>query len=157
MGHRGGEIMNLIGNIMRFFVSRRASGQTYGQICELLKTGGQSIDTRLRRAADSPENRQQAGHVIGMERWGAQRLASVLDNTAAVVDEYDSYRPAAGENLASLADAFQKARAETLSLAARLEPYADQKVVHNNMGEISVKTWLSYLNSHANMESESIK
>jgi hypothetical protein len=149
--------MNIIGNIMHFFVEMRANRQTYQQICETLESGKQSITAVMSQAADTPDNRKQAGHVIGMERWSTHRIASVLDGTPVVIDEHDSYRPSPDLSLSALADEFQKVRDDTLALAARLEPYALQKVVHNAMGEISVKTWLSYINSHSVMESRSIK
>jgi hypothetical protein len=115
------------------------------------------IGQALRQAPDTPANRNQAGHVIGMERWGTQRLASLINGTVAAMDEYDSYRPSADLDLPALADEFLKVRADTLFLAARLEPYAQKKVMHNDIGLLSVKTWLVYLNNHSRMESKSIQ
>jgi len=149
--------MNLVGRIVHFVIENRARGLSYTQVCQNLQSGGEKIDALLRQAEDTPANRSQAGHVIGMERWGIQRLSCLLNGTPPLMDEYDSYRPAQELPMPALADAFKETRATTLALAARLEPLADQKVAHNNIGDLSVKTWLAYLNTHATTESRAIK
>jgi hypothetical protein len=149
--------MNLTGHIMRFFVETRARGQRYQQICQNLQIGGIKIDALLRRAGDTPNNRSQARHIIGMERWGIQRLTCLLSGTPPLMDEYDNYCPAAELPMPALADQFKETRATTLSLAVQLEAISDKKVAHNSMGDISVKTWLFFLNSHASVESGSIE
>jgi len=149
--------MSFVGRIIHFVIEYRSRGLSYAQACQDLQSGGEKIDALLRQAEDTPANRSQAGHVIGMERWGIQRLSCLLNGTPPLMDEYDSHRPAQELPMPALADAFKETRATTLALAARLEPLADQKVAHNNIGDLSVKTWLAYLNTHANTESGAIK
>jgi hypothetical protein len=149
--------MSFVGHIIHFFIERRAQGQTYAQVVETLKSNRETVSAALRQATDTPANRLQAGHVIGMERWGAHRLSSLLDHNAPTLDEYNGYRPSQELSMSALADAFDQARATTLALAAQLEPFAGQKVPHNDIGDLSVKTWLVYLNNHASMESRAIK
>jgi hypothetical protein len=95
-------------------------------------------------------------HVIGIERWGAHRLAAAVARSV-TNDEYDGYRPSGDLSMPVLADEFHKARLETLVLLDPLRAYGDKKVTHNNFGEISVKAWLSYLNRHAGIEVRRIR
>jgi hypothetical protein len=149
--------MSFVGQIIHFFVENRTRRQSYDQVCQGLKSGGEKISALLHTAEDTPANRTQTGHVIGMERWGVQRLSCLLNGTTPVMDEYDGYRPSLDLSMPTLAEEFEKARSATLALAVRLEPLAQQKVPHNSMGNLSVKTWLAYLNIHASTESRAIK
>jgi hypothetical protein len=73
------------------------------------------------------------------------------------MDEYDSYRPAAKVKMVGLAEEFRRTRAETLALVDRVGPVVDKKVPHNDLGAISVKAWLAYLQAHASRESSKVK
>jgi len=130
---------------------------SYAQACENLKSGGETALAALRQAQDTPANREQAGHVISMERWGAARLRALLEGSGEKTDESGSYRPAPELDMAALAQEFEKARAETLALTERLEPMASFRARHNEFGRLSGKAWLVYLNNHANMESHDLK
>ena len=149
--------MSLVGTLARFFIENRARYVSYAEACQNLKNGGETAAAALRKAADTSANREQAGHVISMERWGAARLRSLLEGNGEKTDESGSYRPDAGLDMTALAQEFEKARAETLNLAARLEPQASQRARHNEFGKLSGKAWLVYLNNHANMESHDIQ
>ena len=93
-------------------------------------------------------------HLIGIERWGQQRLRVALGEPLAL-DEYDPYRPE-GEDWAGLQQCFQRTRQETISLSkslrmARLD--VGTRICHNQFGEISLLGWIFYLNFHAKLES----
>ena len=118
--------MSFVGRIIHFVIEYRSRGLSYAQACQDLQSGGEKIDALLRQAEDTPANRSQAGHVIGMERWGIQRLSCLLNGTPPLMDEYDSHRPAQELPMPALADAFKETRATTLALAARLEPLRRQ-------------------------------
>jgi len=98
-------------------------------------------------------NYKRLNHIIGIERWGQQRLKVAL-GTPFVMDEYDGYRPPFGLSWNELQDMFNQTRLDTLALANRLnEQGAVQKTVfHNTFGEISTTHWLYYLRVHANSE-----
>jgi len=73
-------------------------------------------------------------------------------------DEYDGYRPAPGLDWPGLQAEFQSTRRETLALARQLEQAgAEARVHHNEMGELSARGWLYYLNMHADMECKRLK
>ena len=148
--------MSFVTNLIHAFLESQASHVTLDDLGKKLRTEGESITARLKQAADTPANRTQAGHVIGIERWGAHRLAAALAGNAAQ-DEYDGYRPSANLSMPVLADEFFKARQETLGLIEPLRAYGEKTIPHNNFGEISVKAWLSYLNRHASLESRKIR
>ena len=108
--------MSLVGSIIRGFMERRAARQSFDEICQGLTTSGDKLTGILRKAADTHENRDQGGHLIGIERWSDHRLESVLTGIAPVRDEYDNYRPAYDLSIPALANEFQRTRSETLAL-----------------------------------------
>jgi hypothetical protein len=150
--------MSLFGSLLRSFIEYRASKASLDQIREGLVTGGGEVAERIAAAADTPANRLQAGHVIGIERWGANRLRSALTpNTAPPTDEYDSYRPRDDQPVKALAAEFKSARAETIELLEPLRNAQDCRVQHNDLGPLSVRGWFTYLTNHAGMESKRMK
>jgi hypothetical protein len=149
--------MSLVGSIIRGFMERRAGRQSFDEICQGLTISGEKITGLIRNSPNTSENREQASHLIGIERWSDHRLETVLASATPVRDEYDSYRPSPDLAMSALADEFQRTRSETLVLCEKLRPYADKRVFHNDFGEITVKTWLVYIQSHAARECKSIK
>jgi hypothetical protein len=150
--------MSLVGSLIRSFVEYRASKASMDQIREGLVTGGDEVAERIAGAADTPANRVQAGHVIGIERWGANRLRYALTpNTPPRIDEYDSYRPRDDQPVKLLAAEFKSARAETIALLESLRSAEDCRIPHNDLGSLSVRGWLVYLTNHAGMESKRLK
>lgn len=143
--------MALIGNLIRSFVEKRSAKMPFETLREAFITSAEPIAMRIQQAADTPRNRAQAGHVIGIERWGAHRLQTAL-GAPFILDEYDAYRPDAERDMPTLAADFRQTRVETLSLVDELRPLLDQTVRHNDLGEMSVRAWLMYLSSHAERE-----
>jgi len=149
--------MSLVASLIGFFIKQRAASKSYAELKADLKNSGEVLTQRLHSADDTPANRQAAAHVISIERWGTQRLSSLLDGSTPQMDDSNVYCPGADLDLAALASEFEKTRPATLALADRLEPYAGEKVQHNELGSLNVKTWLFYLCNHAQMESRRIK
>jgi hypothetical protein len=150
--------VSFVGSLIRMFVERKASKTSLDEIRKGIETSGKDIAARIAGAVDSPANRMQAGHVIGMERWALQRLRSALSPaTPPVMDEYDGYRPSADLSMDVLAGEFSTARADTLVLLEDLRDLQDCHVLHNDLGSLSVRGWLLYLDQHASLESKKIK
>jgi hypothetical protein len=148
--------MSLTGLIIRFFVEQRAASTSLDDLRAQLAAAADEIGGRIEKAANTPANRSQAGHIIGIERWGDRRLRVALGEPF-LRDDYDAYRPDPGLGLPALAQEFRHTRAETIALLDRLHPVTEQHVVHNDLGEISVTAWLVYLHAHANRESKALK
>jgi hypothetical protein len=148
----------IVAMLFRTFLEGPAKGKSFGELSGKLDDSGQTISARLVEAADTPQNRQQLGHVIGIERWGQHRLRSLLGETM-VLDEYDSYRPDAALDMTALRKMFVQTRAESVALVASMQQQRvnlTARVMHNMAGELSVAGWLNYLKNHAEMESKGI-
>jgi len=150
--------MGLIGSLLRFITERGARGHSYQSLGQRLATSGEEVADRTERMADTPKNRAQANHIIGIERWGQRRLRVALGEPL-LHDEYDGYR-VQGDTVAALREAFRSTRAETLALVQQLEaaglPPATT-VPHNDMGETTLRGWLYYLTVHASRESRRLR
>jgi hypothetical protein len=147
--------MSLIGTILRMILERSSRNLTYEKAIDKLRHSGESIANRFGNAPDTPANRKQARHIIGIERWSQHRLG-VAQGEALVVDEYDSYCPDEGLSMAELRAAFDSTRQETLALVQQLQNNhvpLDKKIFHNDAQDLSLRSWFGYLNGHASRES----
>jgi hypothetical protein len=145
--------MSWAGKLLGLYTRRRAAGRTARQLIDELASSGETVVERMARAADTPRHRKAAAHIIGIERWSARRLRTALGDTV-VTDEYDGYRPSAALDMAALAGAFAEARQQTVALAERAADLPDSVTVrHNELGELSVRAWLTYIENHATRES----
>lgn len=75
-------------------------------------------------------------------------------------DEYDAYRPRTDLSMEQLRAALVETRMETVRLARELGARAVEAtgtVAHNQFGELSLRGWLRYLDTHANLESQRLK
>ena len=150
--------MSFIGTIIRSYVESRAAKTSLEEIRKELESNRDEVSRRMAAAADTPGNCDQAGHVIGIERWAAHRMRSALSpSESPVLDEYDGYRPASDLPLSALAAAFRDTRAETLALLETLREMQDCRIPHNQLGDLSVRGWFVYLSNHAEMESKKLK
>jgi hypothetical protein len=150
--------MSIMGSALRALVERGASKYSVEELEAHLRESGEEVTGKLAAAADSPHNREVACHVIGIERWGQSRLTTCLGRPR-VDDEYDGYRPAA-DSMATLTEEFREARRDTLAqieLLRQIDGLESRTCAHNDMGELSVKGWLSYLDSHATRELRRLK
>ncbi len=151
--------MSLIGKIIRFVIEKKAAKKKLNILQNDLRTSSQRVAERIRSAADTRENRGQASHLTGIERWAQPRLRVFLGDQL-VQEEYNGYRPSQGLNMAAQARAFSETRTATLNLIAALEKAKipdTQTVPHNDLGQLSLRGWLLYLESHANRESLGLK
>ena len=145
--------MSLVGRLLYFIFERNAKKVDLEQIGARLEESRGKRVARFVQAADTAENREKVGHLIGIERWGQARLISALGGPLSQ-GEYDTFRPPADLSLPALTEAFKQTRAETLALIPQLQRagVADRTIPHNEMGELSVKGWLVYFDSHGNRE-----
>jgi hypothetical protein len=145
--------------IAGLFLETPVRSQTLEGMAGRLAESGRSLEQRFVAAPDTPANREQLSHIIGIERWGQSRLQVPLGKPY-VRDEYDGYRPPSGATWPELCAAFVEARSATVALAGQLGQAGVSPatyVPHNQIGEISVKSWLQYLNMHANFEGKRVK
>jgi hypothetical protein len=118
-----------------------------------LQRDGESLYKNLAALGDKPRHRDILSHIVGIERWGQNRL-EVLLGKPFVQDEYDGYRPARETSYTDLLQQFQETRAHTVALAQRVVEANKENgtVPHNMFGDLSAKGWVRYLNLHANSE-----
>ncbi|NOK63504.1 MAG: hypothetical protein GFH27_549371n3 [Chloroflexi bacterium AL-W] len=144
--------------VVGLFFERPARNRTLAELARDLETSGQKITTRLGVFNESLPNRIQLLHIVGIERWGQRRLRVALGEPP-LLDEYDDYRPDSALAWDELRTTFGETRRETVQLAQTL---IDQDVDgatlvrHNQFGPLSIRGWLHYLNTHANIESRRI-
>lgn len=152
--------MSVVGSLIKYFlVGRLASKTNLTEYPAKLETSGREILQRAQGATDTKQNRHQLNHIIGIERWGQSRLRVTLGELLKR-DEYDEYRPFPNRSWGDLQNDFQQTRQETIALAKELIQRGippTQAVLHNSFGDLTIKEWLQYLNSHANMESKRLR
>ncbi|MBX3001477.1 MAG: DinB family protein [Caldilineaceae bacterium] len=151
--------MSVIGTLLRVILERSSRTLTYGQALEKLHNSGESTANRIGKGADTPKNRKQAAHIIGIERWGQRRL-KVVQGEPLVIDEYDSYRPTEELSMAEMGNAFHSARQTTLALVSEMQRDGvplTKEIFHNQAQDLTLRAWLNYLNSHASRESMRIR
>ncbi len=151
--------MSFIGTALRMYVERSAKGKNYDDLIGALQKDAAASLPRFQQAADTPVNRKQAGHVIGIEKW-CQRRVRVALGEPFVQDEYDGYVPSPELSMAHHADIYRKTRDETIALVRQLQAQGiplDQKVKHNDMGEVSLGGWFAYITGHGGMEAKRLK
>jgi hypothetical protein len=147
--------MSMIGSIFRRFSERAGQKLTLAEWQTELVKSGEGVNGRFKASTDTSKHHSTGRHIIGIERWGQSRLRVFLGEKL-VMDEYDDYRPAADLDMAALGAAFSETRQETVALAAKIEEASvsvTQTVAHNDMGDLTVRGWLAYLNGHASRES----
>jgi hypothetical protein len=151
-------LKRLMGKVLRFVVVRPASKKSIDAIITDLEQNGQALSQKMHAAPDTPKNRNQIAHIVGIERWGLNRMHTVFGEPMGE-QEHDPYRPNDGLTTDQMADAFDETRAETLALARKAKEAGKLEAAapHNDMGDISLKAWLFYLDSHADREAGRIR
>ncbi|MDV6374870.1 DinB family protein [Deinococcus arenicola] len=152
------------GEVKEFVVSRvleaPAGRSSYTDLGQSLERAGTALAGRGARAGDTPANREVLGHIIGIERWGQNRLRMALGKKLYESDSYQTYRPAADTSLAELRDLLSQTRSGTVDLARQLHvspPEEGATVNHNGLGPLTAKAWLRYLTQHADLESRKLR
>ncbi|MEZ4731636.1 MAG: DinB family protein [Caldilineaceae bacterium] len=144
--------------MINLFIERPGLKLSLAEWSQRLAKDGDAIDQRVAKS-QSPQAGTTLRHITGIERWGQRRLQVALGEPP-VQDEYDGYQPAADLDVTALREAFRATRETTVTLAqqlaaANLDPAFT--ISHNQFGPLSVRGWLSYLNTHANFESKRIR
>lgn len=145
--------------IVRLAVERPAKGRSTVDWADTLAASGAKLKERMVASADTPANCRQLRHIIGLERWGQRRMRVALGEPF-INDEMDGYQPPVDLSLAELIDVFLNTRDETVQLARRCaaDPRAESTLVrHNQLGPLSIRGWLQYLDLHANLEARRLR
>jgi hypothetical protein len=151
--------MSLSGSLIGFVVELQAITTSLKTIEYKLNKSQRVISKRIIAADESHRNHEKSRHIVGIERWGQHRLRCALDE-ALVMDEVDDYILADSHFGIDIAQDFDVTRQETLALIQGFlaAPGSEKrKVPHNDLGPLSVKGWLVYLNLHAEMESKKLR
>jgi len=151
--------MNPLSFIFRSVFQLQVRNKSLAELVDAAEKSGNTITTHLADKTDTPYNRQQLRHLIGIERWGQRRLQTLLGEPP-LRDEYNGYQPAESLDFAALRNEFTQTRQATLDLVRTLQQKgvaATGKAYHNTMGDVPVTIWTRYLTMHAAMESKRIK
>lgn len=144
--------------LVNLLLVRPGRKHSFAEWAPKLVQDGEAIVQRI-GAKQSPKASATLRHMIGIERWGQRRLRVALGEPF-VQDEYDGYQPNVNDDWATLLDAFRTTRQTTVALTQQLAAagMTDQVLIpHNQFGPLPVRAWLSYLNTHANLESRRIR
>lgn len=153
--------MALRKTLTRFVVTRLlehpAARSGIAGLVKSLESHQAKIEHHITAKPDSPRHRAVFSHIIGIERWGQNRLKVAL-GAPYIRDEYNGYRPAKSDTREELLTAFRATRAETIRLAHQLDADGKEQVCvpHNAYGDLTALGWLRYLDLHATMETKKI-
>ena len=117
------------------------------------------LRARFAAAADPAKAALTLRHILGIERWGQQRLRVALGDAPFVRDGHQPYLPATDLDLAGLLRLLVQTRTETVALARRIAASSrgDTRVEHNALGPLSAAGWLRYLRVHGDLEARRVK
>ena len=148
----------LTGAVSGLLLEQPLKNKDMAEIAQELDLAGSRLIRTFTDAKDNPDNRRLLSHIVGMERWGQSRLRVALGEPL-TLDEYDDYRPPRESTWSALQDAFSETRQLTVAVVRQLGQanVADVKVPHNQFGPLSVRSWLRYLDLHANLEAKKLK
>jgi len=144
--------------VSSLLLERPFKNKDMAEIARELDLAGGRLKRTFAAAKDNPDNRRLLSHIVGMERWGQSRLGVTLGEPL-TMDEYDGYRPPPQATWPALQDAFSETRQQTVALVQQLGQthVANIKVPHNQFGPLSMRSWLRYLEMHANLEAKKLK
>jgi hypothetical protein len=148
--------------IAQFFVSmmveRPAARRGTRVLADELESALAPLVERLQRSKAPERASKQSQHIVGIERWGQQRLRVALGEASFERDSHHPYLPDANLDLPALLDVLRNTRAETVALARRIEQQGRgaERVEHNALGPMSANGWLRYLRVHADLEARRV-
>ena len=140
----------VIGALLRPRVIGKARGATLEDLAVRLESSRDELLPRIMAAKDSPGNREALNHFVGIERWSQSRMR-VAAGEPFELDSYRGYRLPDDASLAALQEAFAETREATIALAREFAASGvdpEQKIRHNDLGELSVLEWLAYVDDH---------
>jgi len=149
----------IFNNVAQLLLERPARKRSLGQWAQQLESSLPAIEQRAAATANAARAGKVLRHVIGIERWGQSRLRVLLGEPLQQ-DEYDDYQPDRSLSLDAMLDALRTTRAETVELVRSLEQAGvslDATVPHNDMGPLTARGWLAYLDFHASAEAKKIR
>jgi hypothetical protein len=147
-------LQKLIGAALRPRVKAKARGKTYTDVFADLQATRDRLIPTIAAAADTAGNREALNHFVGIERWSLSRIR-VARGAPFELDSYRGYRLPETATLAELQQAFRDVRAESIALAGQLhEEGVDPRVTvrHNDLGDLDVVEWFTYLADHSSRE-----
>jgi hypothetical protein len=145
--------------IVPLFVENPAQKQSFEQLTLRLEQSQTVIANRINavKTQNLEKHRATLRHIIGIERWGTERMKVALGE-AFKSDGQKDYHPDSNSDFSALLEDFNNTRLETLRIAKLVgQQNPSLKVLHNNLGELSMKGWLQYLNIHAEIESRKLR
>ena len=149
----------LMGWGAQLMIERPARKLTLQELIDQLGQSAKHMSEYLSSILDTPTNRRQLCHMVGIERWGQRRLRVALGEPY-LSEEYDHYCPSNERSWDELKAEWAATRESTLALAKEItlaEIPPDFKIPHNQFGPLGIKGWLRYLDVHASSEGKRIK
>jgi hypothetical protein len=143
----------------QLMIERPVRKLTILDLIQQLDESAKQISEHIEALSDTPANRRQLCHMIGIERWGQRRLRVALGEPF-LTEEYGHYCPSSERSWDELKSEWGTTREATLALASDLTQVnlpPDLKVPHNQFGPLSIKGWLRYLDVNASSEGKQIK
>lgn len=140
-------------------LERPAQKLTLSEHIDQLAQTGEALTFHFASCDDTPANREQLRHIIGIECWSQSRLRVFLGDPLDM-DEVDTYRPSEDSTWEELQREFVLTRDDTLGIAETLlerDIDTGPTVPHNQYGKLTAFAWLRYIDFHANLESKRIK
>jgi hypothetical protein len=147
-------LQKLIGAALRPRVRAKARGKTYQDVIADLMAARDNLMPKIMAATDTASNREALNHFVGIERWSLSRVR-VAQGAPFKLDSYRGYRLPETATLVELQQAFRDVRAESIALASELrDTGVDPRVTirHNDLGELDIVEWFTYLTDHSSRE-----
>ena len=106
------------------FIENPAQKQSFAQLTAKLEKSQGEIANRINgvKTRNLENHRATLQHIIGIERWGTQRLKDALGETLKPDGQKD-YHPNPNSDLAALLEDFKGTRLETLRIAKLVEQH----------------------------------
>ena len=116
--------------IVPLFVENPAQKKSFAQLQANLEKSKTIIETRVIKTASQnlEQHRATLRHIIGIERWGTERLKVAL-GAAFKSDGQKDYHPDSSFDLTQLLQEFTKTRLETLRVAKLLEAAKSSTII----------------------------
>jgi hypothetical protein len=145
--------------IAGFMIERPARNAGAQRLIAALEASLATLTPRYAAAADPVRAAATLTHLIGIERWGQQRLRVALGEATFVRDGHRDYLPPDDLAYPALRDLLPVVRGETIRLARAIATrnVGETRVEHNSLGPITAAGWLHYLRLHGDLESRRVR
>ena len=140
----------------RMMFERPARRQSVVDLASTLSSSGDEVRARIAGNHATPANVARLRHIIGIERWGQQRLRVFLGDPFEPGGHH-THKPTETD-WSALQTELASTRADSVALAGQLTT-ADltRTVPHDQFGPLTVRGWLVYIQRHARMESKRMR